>query len=245
MNERLEQIIRLLDTRNDNLPLPTRRETQIGYGFVHDTDGHESCPDCLANDRVMFGCETCRGSGYVVVKRERDPYAQDKVLPYGFDVSLHERRREREAELARLAIQLQPPRKSEGDLIAEANAHPYGWEVARKAMYRDYDYRALDVALDQLRSTHPGTDPYCDFGLVFLSTRLPHPLRAPESAKDSVVNAAARGRSADPRAIEQRDDEIRRLIHVDGVPSSEVAAQFNLSVSQVNRISKILRSWAA
>jgi len=45
--ERLDQIIRLLETRLDNLPEPTRR-VNTDSGFVHKTPAREACSDCLA-----------------------------------------------------------------------------------------------------------------------------------------------------------------------------------------------------
>jgi DnaJ-class molecular chaperone len=60
----VEAIITLLQTRDDNLPQPTRH-TSTTPGFVNEKRPRD-CPDCCANGRTMHGCETCGGSGTVI-----------------------------------------------------------------------------------------------------------------------------------------------------------------------------------
>lgn len=182
----------------------------------------------------------------------RDPYVRDAVLPFGWDVSRRELARERDGQIGRLGEQLRPP-LSEAELLAEANARPDEWERVRRRMYRLFDYAALDRALGQLREAD---DVACralhavyvygwlelerapvvvlERGLVFVEVRLPDPLRAPPPPPDP-VNVVARGR-VDRRALEQRDESIRRSIMVGGEPTVRVAARFGLSVAQVNRV---------
>jgi len=46
IDSRDDQIVRLLDTRFDGLPEPTRRD-HAAAGFVHKTIVREACTDCL------------------------------------------------------------------------------------------------------------------------------------------------------------------------------------------------------
>lgn len=195
--ERRAQIVALLTSRDDNLPLPVRRGMPPA-GFVHHTVARESCPDCLANDKRSKACETCRGRGYIETHRERDPYAVDKVQPYGLDVTRHERTRERDATIDRLTQQTRPPWTSPADELAEANRTPYRWERERKRMWATYDYPALDKALERLRQHDPQAcslihsvyvygwaepsstvEAIVDRALVFIDARMPDPIRAP------------------------------------------------------------------
>lgn len=150
--DRRARIIRLLQTRDDNLPDARWSGTPSAErGFIHETLVRESCSDCLANGVVLRGCETCRGEGFIEYRRQRDPYATDKVIPYGMTPDRHERTRDRDREIDRLAMQTLPPPVSELDIIAAANAHPERWEIERRRMYRRFDYALLDRALDVLR----------------------------------------------------------------------------------------------
>lgn len=227
------QILMLYVTRNDHLPQPLRR-THTTAGFNHDQVARESCPDCLANSRVMAGCETCHGRGYVEVHRARDPYAVENVQPYGIDGSLPAAARDRDAQIDRLAVQLAAPYASPADEIDDANRHPYGWERLRAAMYRDFDYRALDVALERLHGEHPGVAPLSPRGMELLDGWLPTPLRAPRLTVRP-ANLAARGRAADPKARAQRDRRVRELL-AGGASWDEVAATVGLSAKQLRRI---------
>jgi len=246
-SDRRAAIIRLLETRDDNLPLPSARTVGVA-GFVHDKRSR-SCPDCLANGRVMFDCETCGGSGVVDGSRfdrvsaadelpddgdRRDPYSvNEKTTRYGLDGSRHDTAHARDRQIEMLARQIRPA-LSEAALLEEANREPYVWEIARARMFRLYDYRALNTALAWLRNRFPAAPAMSNFTLAYLDVVLPDPLRAP-GAEAAVVNVAARGRHADRRALDQRDDKVRAAID-SGTPTAEVAALFRLSVSQVNRI---------
>lgn len=230
MPDRRAQILVLLSSRHDHLPTPTRR-ADASRGFVHNVDAQTVCPTCDGCDSTM--CVGCGGRGYVIVRRRRDPYAVDRVQPYGLDVARHERTRDRDAEIGRLESQLRAPWSSSADELADANMHPYGWERARRAMYAMFDYHALDVALERLHDHLPGVAATSHAGLRMLELLMPDPIRAPELVL--VANVQARGRAADPRALRQRDETIRRLT-ADGLPLGEIAAQVGLSVRQLRRV---------
>jgi hypothetical protein len=197
---RRQRIIRLLETRDEHLPEPTRRVDGVA-GFVHRTKAPESCPDCLANGRISIACETCHGRGEILVWRERDPYSETKTpARYGLDGSRHDAAHERDRQIDALDRQLRPARP-EAELLAEANETPYPWERARDRMHRQFDHRILDRMLDALRAHDDGAyralhavyvykwlrgkdangdllDPVgearaaCERGLAFLSPRL-------------------------------------------------------------------------
>lgn len=198
MNERLQAIIVLLETRDEGLPEPAVPRTHAASGFAHDVTVVLDCPDCLTNGRRMFGCETCGGSGHVSEHRDQDPYAVNTVQPFGLSPDRHEATRRRDSEIARLTEQTKPPYESPADELADANKHPYPWEVERRKRYRTFDYAALDRALDALRLADEAAyhllhtvyvygfvelsvtlEAVVARGLVFLSSRLPDPIRAP------------------------------------------------------------------
>ena len=200
---RRNEIVWLLEHRNDHLPLPTHRlGTSSGFVGGRDAKGRAlrtlSCPDCLANDRVMFGCETCGGSGEVP-DDSPDPYATNVVLPFGHDPTRHDMATERDGQIARLERQTRPPR-SEAELLQEANQRGYAWEEARAAMYRTHDFALIDQAFDWLGrydadASHainavyvdgwlaevgqitPLTEQLCERGLHYMSALLPEALR--------------------------------------------------------------------
>ena len=167
--ERRTQIIRLLETLNDGLPMPTRREHSTS-GFVNEPRSR-SCPDCIANDRVMKTCPTCGGTGVVEPHRleaiaatdalpddgqVRDPYAvSDTVQAYGVrDTRKLGHAPARDAEIDRLQQQLREPFATPEEELEDANRHPFVWERERAAMWKRYDYAALSGALDALRDRH-------------------------------------------------------------------------------------------
>lgn len=158
--ERRNEIVWLLQHRNDHLPLPARHVAESS-GFVNERRPR-TCPDCLANGRTMVGCETCGGSGVVEPSRlgllaapdelsddgtTRDPYANNETV--GYDRTRHDRRRENLRQEEAMREQTRPPR-SEAELLAEANKRGYAWEEARRAMYRIHDFALIDQALDWL-----------------------------------------------------------------------------------------------
>jgi hypothetical protein len=159
-------IIRLLETRDDGLPLPARRD-QTPRGFVSglDDDGKPlrwlTCEDCLSADATMGangrgrpGCETCGGEGRVP-DLGPDPYQKNDPQPYGITGENTDHRVARDVAIARAGNELRrfPGFRLESakDELAEANKNPDPWERTRQQMYRRYDYGALDAALELLR----------------------------------------------------------------------------------------------
>lgn len=201
MSERRAAIVRLLESRDDHLPMSVRVEVAASRGFVHRVRVAESCEDCLANGRIMPWCESCGGRGVVERWRSRDPYSENSGLrpaPYGLTGDRHEAARARDAELERLEQQVAPP-VSAADQLVRANARADAWERAREWKWARFDYGALDSALDELRRFDEGAyhalhavfvyrvaGPWnghhgrCERGLAWLDRVLPDPLRAPE-----------------------------------------------------------------
>lgn len=239
LDTRDDQILRLLDTRFDNLPESTRRD-HSSSGFVHDTVVREACEDCLANDRPRFGCETCGGRGFIEKRRARDPYAIDqKVLPFGLDGSERERVRAIESAISVAERELKRfpgfRPSSSADEIEDANQHPYAWETARRSMYAEFDYAALDRALELLHHARPGESPRGTFGLRFLSAKLPDPLRAPPPPKEVLRVVGKVERGAGPGTREVRDNQIRMLAD-QGLKPVEIAVQCHVSIRTVYNI---------
>lgn len=234
MPDRRTQILALLDTRHDHLPTPTRRDDRIRAGFVHDTIAPQVCPTC---DGVDPHCLDCRGRGEIEVRRHRDPYATNAAEGHGLagrmerDQQLTSAITTAERELARLGVD-RPA--TERDTVEEANQHPYGWEEARRIMYRDFDYHALDLALERLAGLAIAA--HSERGLELLDRWLPRPLRAPDPPREKpVVNVAAKGRGADPRARRQRDDAIFGMVAA-GHAYGHIARTVGLSQRQLRRI---------
>jgi hypothetical protein len=250
--ERRDLIVRLLETRDDHLPEPVRRVEGMASGFVHRTLAPVVCPVCEGVE--SFGCAGCGGRGEVERPRDRDPYSvSTETKAYGLDGSRHDAAHERDRKIEMLGRQLRPPLK-EAELLEEANHHGFGWEIARQRMYADFDYRALDFALDELRLsdelaysmlskvyiygwlTHitPAVESICDRGIVFISDRLPERLRAPGGEKPN-ANTIARGRHADDRALAQRNGVIRKL-HREGASIDDLKVRFGLKKSALYEI---------
>jgi len=259
-------IIRLLETSDDNLPQQTVR-IDAAPGFVHDDRDHrETCPDCLANDKVMFGCETCRGAGTIRTPRSRDPYAVSTVV--GVDINRHEAARERDRQIAILELQTKPPR-SESDLLEEANQHGYAWESARERMYERFDYGPLNRALEQLREADDRAyriihavhiygwltklsavvEAERDAALAFLSDRLPGGDVWHERAGDVDRNRQLRAPAAPPEkrvlgpmraeagtAAKDLRDNRMRERADTGATPAEIAVEFRVSLRTVYRV---------
>lgn len=265
MTEREAAIVELLRTRDDHLPEPVRR-SEASAGFVHRARSR-TCPDCLANGSVSIHCETCGGSGVVEGKRlqniaapdelpddgsRRDPYAESRIQPYGFDPTRHDEARERDRQIDMLERQTAPAR-SEADLLDDANRHPFAWEIARRRMYRRFDYAALDRALEWIREVDPvahralhavyvygwmgnvgSAARHCSDGLRLLDWALPARLRAPAPQPGRRIVARVE-RSAGPAVREIRDDRIRELAR-EGRKPAEIAAECFVSIRTVYNV---------
>jgi hypothetical protein len=254
LSVRRQAIVRLLETRDEHLPEPTRRADGVA-GFVHRAKVPVTCADCLANDGRgnRFDCETCGGSGFVEEFRERDPYAQNDVKAYGLDGSRHDSARERDRQIGVLEQQIRSA--ASVDELADANDHPYGWELARRRMWKLYDYGALDAALEQLRVADDGasralhavyvyawqpkasTGPLqvaCERGLAFLDERLPQKLRAPGAEPEARVRGPLQ-RGAGVGVRELRDADMRARAEA-GASLADLAAEFRVSIRTVYRV---------
>lgn len=195
---RFEAIVALLRSRDEGLPEISQRSGP-SRGFSHDVEVLVDCPDCLerrSDGLATFGCETCGGSGHLRSFRGRDPYAIDKTQPFGLTPDRHESRRDRDAELARLAEQTRPAFRTSLDELA--GLRPFPWEIERARLYRKWDFAALDLALAELRvadeqacrvlhgvyvygyAAHSSRLAAVVLrGLVFVEARMPDPIRAP------------------------------------------------------------------
>jgi hypothetical protein len=256
-DERRAAIIRLLETRDDHLPQPVRR-THTTAGFVHRVKVRESCSDCLANGRSTRptpGCESCGGRGFVEVWRNRDPYAIDKVEPYGLNADQREARIRRDQEIERLddAVKHWRPATPEDELAA-ANERGEPWEEARKQMYRSFDYQALDLALETLRHhneslsralhavyvyrlVEPSTtlEAACGRAVAFIDRLMPDPIRAPQaSLPASTVVPAVQAR---PSPRDDRNEKILELA-LSGARPEEIAVMCRCSLATVYRAVK-------
>ena len=230
-------ILRLLDTRFDNLPeLKGSRSSHVS-GFVHGK-AHLSCPDCLGGlDGRKFGCETCGGAGYIVENR-RDPYMTNDVVAYGLngaerdrEVALHEAVRVAGREAQRLGVGR--PSNS-ADEVADANEHPYPWERARQLMFQRFDYAALERAVDVLAKSYPGMSPRSPQGLAFIDARMPDPIRAPKPTPKNDLRPALVVTPEEARQVELAD-RIRALAR-EGLRPDEIAASVSRSIRTVYRV---------
>jgi AraC-like DNA-binding protein len=223
-------IMRLYETRHDNLPEPTRH-VPVTAGFVHETFAPTVCPTCDGLDRH---CPTCRGRFEIETRRTRDPYSVDHVPAAGTATAKLGHESARDAELARLAGQTRAPFASTDDELEDANEHPYAWERARATMYARFDYRALDRALELLHVQHPGVPDLSPYGLAFIDSKMPEKIRAPRVAP-AVQSVPAKGVSVGDRALAERDQLAVRLLN-EGLSHTEVARRVGLSARQLRRI---------
>jgi hypothetical protein len=248
-DDRRNAIVRLLGIRYEHLPTPVRR-VEIASGFVHgglDKKGQHkrwlTCPDCLTNDKVMFGCETCGGRGRIP-DAGRDPMSKSKdVVPYGADGSRHDLAYARDRQIETLRQQTRPA--AEVDEAADAKANPYAWERARARLYAKYDLAVLEREIEWLRLHFPGVKlrggcrgngPSGCFALGYLDMVLPDPLRAPGSQPPVQLATGRVARAAGPDVFARRDAEICRAVLEAKIPTGDVARTWGLSVSQVNKI---------
>lgn len=255
---RRTQIIRLLETRDDHLPQPVRRDHSPA-GFIHNTQVRETCPDCFGETPGKVGCQTCKSRGYIEYLRERDPYAVEKVQPYGMTGDRHEKRRERDNELRRLEAQTSPPWTSAADELAYANQHPEPWEINRARKWRDHDYAALDNALELLRAHDQGAyhmlnavytygyqeacvvvEVAIERGLRFVDARMPAVIRAP--GDDQAVPALAKAslaygkRPEHEQARERRTARVLRAHFEWGWSTEEIAQHESLTRRRVQQL---------
>jgi hypothetical protein len=145
-----DAVYALARTQLDWIPAP---KPTLGSpdGFAHE-QRFVSCPDCLANGRPMFGCETCRGRGEIP-DHGRDPYENRNQSFFADD---NQRRRDRarmvDAQIIRLK-QLARARDNDPDAL------PEDWlsrAVRLKAQqWARGDYHLLEQAQDLLAMQLP------------------------------------------------------------------------------------------
>lgn len=247
--DRRDRIIALLGLIVEGLPEPSRR-SHATAGFVHDQPVRETCADCLANDRRMFGCETCGGRGYTETRRTRDPYAIDKTQPYGITPDRREAELKRDLEIEQLGQRIRDAEKlkTAADEIAAANEHGYPWEQERRRNYERFHVAELERALDTVRDVDPrahtmlyavhvygwfdvtsGEQSAATRGLRILDALLPTPLKAPKRAEPTA--------EAEPAPSPASDRNARmRLLAEHGWKPAEIAADIGVSIRTVYNV---------
>lgn len=240
--ERRGQIVRLLETLDDGLPSPARAPLSQ-LGFVHRASFRESCPDCLANGFVSRDCESCDGAGFLEGRRSRDPYDTGQNRGWLGAAAL-EAAKERDREIARLEAQTAEPRPAK---VIAASTKPDRWEKERERLRGEFDYAAVQLALERLavedqdachaihavlvygylRPAASSAHGVLERGLRLLSGWLPERLRAPLPIEEVEVLMLD---------LRVRNAAVRRRSRVEGATSQMLAREYGLSVSQVNRI---------
>ncbi len=250
--DRRAQIIRLLETRDQHLPQPSRRQ-QIDPGFRHNVIAPTVCPTCEGCN--SFACTGCGGRGYIERRRSRDPYAVDKIAKYGLDGSKHDRGYAIDHEIERLRQQTRPPLATEADVIADTPE--YGWIRARELMYASYDFASLDRAMDMLHQVdpdacslltrvyeyqtlpapHPGTmmAALIDRGLRFVDKWMPDPIRSPADEPAATVGRGPVRPEAGVSVRERRDRAMRADAR-NGVTVAELVIRYGVSKSTVYQV---------
>lgn len=127
----------------------------------------ESCPDCLANGRVLHTCETCHGRGEVPAGSV-DPYsdpprdvpADPRRIAAGFGGAARELARDR----AR-ALELELDRLRDEQAVRAGKQAPLSRELrliaARDRLYAAGSYAQLARALERLRDQDARAYRYC------------------------------------------------------------------------------------
>jgi hypothetical protein len=144
---RRSQLVRLLETSDRELPVFGGQRWDRAHGFMHDVLAPAVCPTCDGCDEH---CADCGGRGEIEVRRDRDPYAENKMVKYGANGTQHDASHAQQREIERLRVETSKHYVSAADEIADANEHPYAWQLARRRMYDRYDYGPLDIALEGL-----------------------------------------------------------------------------------------------
>lgn len=151
MTDRARLVYALLRTLLAWAPAPRSRSglDAVPRGFAGGSLRYVSCPDCLTNDRVLAGCETCHGRGEVPDPGP-DPYETKKSTRFAGVAGERQadRHRQIDDELRRLEFQLgRPIRKVDeqvGDLLTRS-------VELRDRLYRHGSYAELEHALAKLR----------------------------------------------------------------------------------------------
>lgn len=167
LSERAAAVLVLLRLLDSWIPPPRVARVYAAPGFAPSSTRYVSCPDCLANGRTMFSCETCGGRGEIADPGP-DPYADPpaKVPPdprrraAGFGGADRERQHELarhvDRELARLADELEVREGRAAPTTAELRAHE-----ARERLFAAGSFAAVALALDVLGDLLPADARAC------------------------------------------------------------------------------------
>lgn len=232
--ERRELVTALLRTLLAWTPAPRGAPelAAVERGFAH-ANRVVSCPDCLANDRVMFGCETCGGRGYLDDPGP-DPYEQPSKLFGGIGADRgREAQRRLEGALRRL--------EQDARIRAGVEAQPDALTLAiqrRDHQYRHGSYAELERALARLRNVSEtgyrlvwqfvvyggvvhlrvsaGVERTIQLAIDLLALWMPEVIRVPDEHLPEVVARARRDSLAFGRSRghgEQREERDARIRH--------------------------------
>ncbi len=150
MTDRARLVYALLRTLLVAIPGPRAARSQATPGFRH-AGRYDTCPDCLANGRVMPGCETCRGRGVVAPASPRDPYEQKRGGFFGDEKQqARDLEHQRDREIERIDELLAQHEGREGQLDSLTRTL-----VLRERLLGLGSYAALEAALERLRGEQP------------------------------------------------------------------------------------------
>lgn len=196
------------------------------------------------------GCQDHDGKPTGVIKGGRCPHCDGTGFRdlYRFDLQLDVRDQDGALDQLTAAIVRRDQQGSYHDLdVALAGLSKHVNKPPRFAaltVYADQARRLLDeVYLLEERTRDQLTlwqRDLVDIAVDYLAWRMPDPIRVPGGVAKNARERAdhlrkVRGRGTSPQALAQRDKEIRKLIRQQK-PTQWVAAEFGLTVSQVNRI---------
>jgi len=266
LTDRARLVYALLRTLLAWTPAPRLRSglDQIPRGFVR-TKRFVSCPDCLANDRTLPGCETCRGRGEIP-DDGADPYETKEFKRFGgiAQERADDQARQLDHELRRLEYQLHRPDRREDELVSDTLTNAV---ELRDRMYRQGSYRALEQALHRLRDVHPlayqlamtvayhplgepPIDPLRPAAIVvceLLGVWIDGPIRVPDfvtvSTEQEVERLAREGKGAlwrgrgDWHNLKRGErDALIVAMHSDGKSPTEIGLRFNVTRRRVQQI---------
>lgn len=166
LSERGAQTYALLRTCLQWIPGPRSAHVSGPPGFST-RQRFESCPDCLANGRVLHTCETCGGRGEVPAGSV-DPYSDPprhvppdpRRIASGFGGAARELARDR----AR-ALELELDRLRDEQAVRAGKQAPLSRELrliaARDRLYAAGSYAQLARALERLRDLDVRAYRYC------------------------------------------------------------------------------------
>lgn len=260
MSEDARRVYALLRVLHVGFPGPCAGRLESTPGFRHQ-GRFESCPDCLANGRVLAGCETCGGHGAIPIGG-RDPY---EISHQGFFGDDRRRARDlahvRDREIERI-----------DDLLAEqagvsSSDRPTRAVAVRERLLAGGSFAELQCLLDRVRDENHRAyrlalsvayQPFAEAPInpvsasvvalcEHLAGRMSQPIRVPRFATMTVAQELERiaqngkqalwhgHRPAHAQHRHQRDQLLRDL-HTDGHSTTQLAHRFGLTRQHVQRI---------